>query len=116
MKKLLIVGALLVGYGIARAQTGTFMVYGPLKSDDFVSCGQWTISFPGEKKAYDWWLLGFVSGAGYGLKNNGQLARTDSAGLEGWVEKYCADHPLDPLPKAAVSLVEELKARAAQRN
>ena len=56
------------------------------------------------------WMWGFVSGAStYGLK---PLDRVSAAEIDGWVDKYCLDHPLASLDQAGRVLVAELAARA----
>jgi hypothetical protein len=62
------------------------------------------------------WVLGFISGAAtiLGEYNNIAVAETDTAGVEELMTKYCAGHPRDFIPMAALKLVE-LRARAAAR-
>lgn len=88
----------------------SFVVYGPSTNGVHDSCGAWTSANPSTREAYDWWAMGFISGAGYAA--TAKLAATDADGLEAWMTKYCVDHPLDPIVKAATTLVNELKARA----
>ena len=76
--------------------------YGPVTQ----SCGAWLASSAREKEILQWWMLGFVSGAGF--RRETELMGTDSKGIEAWVDKYCGDHPLIPITKAAVDLVVEL--------
>lgn len=65
-----------------------------------------------QKDVYEAWIMGFVSGAGYGYSmNDRMLAETDYEGGTAWIEKYCSEHPLDELARASISLVEELSAR-----
>ena len=88
----------------ASTQVGAWMVYGPTRQ----SCGSWVGASGQSKEVLQWWMLGYVSGAGHEVR----LAETDAAGIEAWVTKHCTDHPLDTLVKAAMSLVDELKGRA----
>jgi hypothetical protein len=94
----------------ATAQGDAFMVYGPIKT----SCGTFTASSGATRHALEWWLQGFVSGVNYArVGGRGPvLANTDPGGVAAWVAKYCADRPLELLPTAAISLVEELEGRA----
>ena len=79
--------------------------YGPTD----VSCGTWTTNAD-RRPTLKWWVSGFVSGASRELAlRDISLTETDPKGLEGWITKYCADHPLDGLVKATVLLVDELK-------
>ncbi|PYR75463.1 MAG: hypothetical protein DMF87_20605 [Acidobacteria bacterium] len=54
------------------------------------------------------WLAGFVSGVGY--VNDRRLNKTDINGMKAYVDRYCADHPLDDIAKAAQTLVVALEA------
>lgn len=77
-----------------------------LQQGSFVSASQL------ERRVYEGWFLGFVSGAGQVRANEGPpLIQTDSKGITEWAAKYCADHPLDSIVKAAISLVSELSPR-----
>ena len=91
-----------IGHGAAQVSPDAFMVYGPTDK----SCGAWTASSGSEREALTWWTLGFVSGADF--QRTKHLAQTDSKGIEGWVDKYCAEHPLATFLKAMVDLVAEL--------
>jgi hypothetical protein len=100
------------------AQT-RYVVYGPVRGDAADSCGVWTqANLPGlptqEAEVLNWWVLGYVSGAGMVLaKNmNTPMTETDSSGIRSWVNKYCAEHPLEELPMAANRLVLELVGKA----
>src|SRR3990167_5530946 len=93
-------------------QSTSFMVYGATQS-----CGTWTAEnqrSSADARLLSWWVLWYVSGASVTLAAiaNIPLAETDSAGIEGWITKYCADHPLDSLQVAAANLIVELRTRA----
>jgi hypothetical protein len=73
------------------------------------TCGKWTQA----RKGDGWftsgqWMLGWVSAAQYYGRT---LKPTDSAGMAGWVDQYCSQHPLNTLAEASVALVEELTAK-----
>src|ERR1051325_3398248 len=94
--------------GAASPQRGEFNQIGNYK----VSCGTVTAASDARKSGYHAWVAGFVSGAGYGYSMHGaRLADTDFDGASKWIDKYCADHPLDELADAAVALVQELIQR-----
>ena len=97
---------LLVQRSGGAAQRDQFMVYGPTEE----SCESWLAASGAEETALEWWLLGFVSGAD--LMSEQPLRSSDSEGLAGWVDRYCAEHPLDPIVKAAIDLVAELGSPA----
>ena len=94
----------------AQVAEGQFMAYGPTSQ----SCGAWTMaSANDEKQLYLWWTLGFVSGVDF--QRSVHLSTTDSKGIEAWMDKYCAEHPLAPLVRASIDLVTELGAKPGQR-
>ena len=71
-------------------------------------CGEWT---EGRKDRQDlfWiansqWVLGYVSAK----SDSGRLGQVNSAAIDSWIDKYCGEHPLDHVYKAAGALVEEL--------
>jgi len=74
------------------------------------SCGGWTADRQehGPAEVGDVaWIDGFVTGINW--YNRSQLGRqTDPQGMFGWVDNYCAAHPLDDLSYAAGALVTEL--------
>jgi hypothetical protein len=103
------------------AQTAAYTPpsYGPA----YASCGSWTAGSPvilspprsngtGDRGIFLIWVEGFVTGAGFAGPENIKTATTDADGIQGWVTKYCTDHPLDSLLVAAASLVAELRTRA----
>jgi hypothetical protein len=88
------------------------MAYGPFNGDTAVSCGLFTGADRERKQVYEWWAYGFVSGVGFAYsRQNISLAPTDTGGIDGWITKYCADHPLDTLIKATFVLADELRTR-----
>lgn len=81
----------------------TFKSYGSGQS-----CGALLAATGQERERLDFWMLGFVSGAGYARMRSAPLTPTDPDGISAWVQRYCADHPLDGMTRAAVLLVQEL--------
>lgn len=51
------------------------------------------------------WVDGFISGAGYASP---AMTRTDSAGIEAFMDIYCQAHPLKTIADGATALLEEL--------
>jgi hypothetical protein len=96
---------LLVQQPSHAGQSHNFMSYGPTGE----SCGTWISSTGTTREILQWWVLGFVSGADFSRST--PLAVTDSKGIERWVDKYCGEHPLAPIAKAAIDLVGELSTR-----
>jgi hypothetical protein len=95
------------------AQPTTGMVYGPAGS----SCGAYSASPPLPETSirvhYLIWVEGYISGAATVLSSREsiELANTDPAGIEAWMNKYCSNHPIDSLQLAATNLVLELVAK-----
>ena len=95
--------------------------YGPPNT----SCGSVTAAVTAAASAgtdtydtaiYFRWMHGFVSGAGaFAARQNIELRFTDHAGINAWLRKYCADHPLDDIHTAGIHLVDELSVRPLQR-
>jgi len=83
------------------------------------SCGTWTKDRHGDPAVaglYDAWLLGFVSGVNtsetLSLNHPDILKRTDATGIMGWMDNYCASHPLDSVMSTVIKLIVELKNKA----
>jgi hypothetical protein len=55
------------------------------------------------------WVLGFVTGASV---TGPYLLKTDRAGIEQWIDSYCAANPLTKVAEAAVLLVVALRSGA----
>lgn len=93
----------------AQQRGALWTSFGPTR----LSCASFLAAAPEQRNTYDWWVLGFVSGANYGriYSTLPDLASSDSLGLEAWVAKYCTEHPLDAVVAAAVALVKELSLR-----
>jgi hypothetical protein len=97
-----------------QAQKNPHM-YGPFRS----LCGGWTAqrkdpSTGGQLGAASLliWVEGFISGSAWTQQAlNIQLKDTDPDAIAAWMDKYCADHPLDELVQGAASLVIELKGQ-----
>ena len=96
----------------SHAQKGSYIAYGPIKGTVAVSCAAWGATPESSRTDFRWWVYGFVSGAGHVLaKNNVELEETDLDGITAWVTTYCAEHPLDSIIRASISLVDELRMR-----
>jgi hypothetical protein len=114
MKRAIAITIACIAVSVQAGQEPTFMMYGP--AQNAASCAAFSASIGTERRAaYEWWLLGFVSGTGFGLLDHATLAHTDTDAIEGWVIKYCGEHPLDSFSGAAIALVNELKARAPMK-
>jgi hypothetical protein len=83
------------------------------------SCGTWTADRRTDATAalaYDTWVLGFVSGINtsetISLNHPDILKRADVKGIIGWMDNYCASHPLDSVISTVIKLVVELRKNA----
>ena len=76
------------------------------------SCGTWTQLRKTPRDFYPLaaWVLGYLSGVATST-NVDLLRNTDSSAVTAWVDKYCAEHPLDTIYKAAEVLASELATR-----
>lgn len=84
-------------------QGGAYTVYG----SGAMSCGKWT----SVRKGSDWytegqWVLGYVTA--HERTSSVKMTSTDSDGIAGWIDTYCAANSLDTLARAANALVLEL--------
>jgi hypothetical protein len=90
-----------------------YQVHGPGAK----SCGAWTeyrrtsVPLAGVMEA---WVEGYISALNAISAINGHgpdMARGDIDGAIGWLDNYCASHPLDQLSTATMALVQELDRR-----
>ena len=89
----------------ARAVQAPFYAYGIRD----VTCQMYlTGSTPIERIAYDSWVLGFISGAGWGRPLDRALTGSTDQAIKDGIAKYCTGHPTDALPAAAVAMANEL--------
>ena len=107
----LVIGVMvgLRGHVDAQIPAGSFTAYGPTKQ----SCGTWTSASGADREILRWWMLGFITGAGW--QRSVPLTDTDPKGIEAWTDQYCKEHPLVPIAKAAIDLATELGASPANR-
>jgi hypothetical protein len=91
------------------AQDDRIMAYTPTGT----SCGSYASASPANKRVYEGWFLGWVSGVNYA--RTVPLAVTDSKGIVAWAVKYCAEHPLASIMDAGMALVSDLTPREAAR-
>jgi len=79
------------------------------------SCGSWVA----DRKANGWaalvdeaWVVGFLSAYNqFGPAPDNITAGTDIGGANGWMDNYCAQHPLDTVSLATQALINELNKR-----
>jgi hypothetical protein len=110
-------------FKISTALLGLMLLSTPALSQTYFgpgdkSCGSWTERHADTAIAavFDMWLLGFVSGINtsetLSLNRPDILKATDAKGIIGWMDNYCASHPLDSVMSAAIKLIGELRKKA----
>ena len=73
----------------AQEPTSGYGVYG----HGAASCGTWTAERRGQTGLDNSiWVEGFVTGVG---STGVRIRRTDKAGMEQWIDQFCANHPLN---------------------
>jgi hypothetical protein len=97
------------------AQAQEYLVFNYPEAD---SCSSWSQERASNKpsQAVEGWVLGFVSGRNRYGPGDGLLgAETNSTSLVAWIDRYCAQNPLDTVTKAAMELVKELERRKMEQ-
>jgi hypothetical protein len=84
------------------------------------SCGTWVADDSNqESRDHDvQWLLGYISAYNrFALTLDKDVAKgtIDGQGLIAWVDKYCADHPLDQIEPVSNRLIDDLRQRSGAR-
>src|SRR5262249_15937206 len=61
------------------------------------------------------WITGFLTAYNYYQSATPNVAEgSDMNGVFGQIDTYCAAHPLDPIAKAAIAVVDELSRRGGK--
>jgi hypothetical protein len=109
-------GALLLLISVTQAEAGGRELIGVGAE----SCGTWIeankLSPPPTRSPLVLqlraWILGFVSGVNNGIEAEGELfGGDDGNGLIAYIDKYCADNPLDTVGNASNHLAGDLFIR-----
>jgi hypothetical protein len=82
------------------------------------TCGSWSeLRQAQSPETAVWlaWVLGFLSGVNVTSDKPDALLEADSSGVTEWLDTYCKANPLDPVRKASVKLLDQLRANAAKR-
>jgi hypothetical protein len=101
--------------GAARsAQEAPFLtVY--YNNGQAVLCSEYNTANGARLSTYQWWLLGFVSGAGHARHDMKlPMARIDAGEAIEWAGNYCAAKPSEKLGSAAAALVVKLGSARAK--
>lgn len=96
----------------ARAETSMF-------SSPITSCGGWTKAGEVDRMLAKQWVAGYLSALNTtfapGEKHVDVLKGVDWNAVEGAIDKFCAENPLDPLQSAVVNIYNQLNERARHR-
>jgi hypothetical protein len=83
-------------------------------------CGQWAEAARQRnevmRKAYLFWLTGFLSGVAVAKDQPDMLDQVSEASIATWTDTYCSSHPMEKLITAANTLADELIARDVARS
>lgn len=104
MKKIIVGISLLIAISTS-AHAGVLVL-----GSGVVSCGKWTKE-PNAKNSRLNWVLGYLSGLNF-MTREEVLERADSAGIEGAINKYCLENPLEDVVEAANNVFAQLKRMA----
>ncbi|NML92022.1 hypothetical protein HHL26_23775 [Sphingobium sp. TB-6] len=83
-----------------------------------MSCGEWIDrrrAEPNRVLPEAAWVSGYITAMARidSARNGRKIARgVEGAGIDHWIDNYCAAHPIDNVEAAASTLVGELKSRA----
>jgi hypothetical protein len=128
----LILGLLLLTAGVAQAQEADDKAGTLVMGSGRDSCGKFigAIGAPAgkhreantptgvlvsENRAYQEWLMGFVSGfnATHGGELEQQVTKIDLAGMDLWVRNWCNKHPTKLVFDAGANFIIEMRTNAA---
>ena len=74
-----------------------------------IYCREYRTANGARLSTYQWWLMGFISGAGHMNRNAKRpMASISTSGALEWTGKYCQENPGNTLAAAAVRLVDIL--------
>ena|SRR5436190_17926645 len=86
----------------ANAQTYVSLGYGGLL------CSNWNERKPIEGKAYEAWMLGYISSYNaYVFKGPNVIAGSDVDDLRNWVSGYCKQHPNENFDSVVRLIIDE---------
>jgi hypothetical protein len=93
----------------AEAQTYVSLGYGG------VSCTTWSSRKAIEGKAYEAWMLGFISAYNaYVFSGPNVIAGSDVDDLRSWVDAYCTQHPQENFDTVVRLLIDEHAKRSTK--
>jgi hypothetical protein len=91
-----------LSFVFAHAQTYVSLGYGG------VSCTTWNSRKPIEGRAYEAWMLGFISSYNaYVFSGPNVVAGAEVDDLRKWVEDYCAQHPEENFDNVVRLLIDD---------
>lgn len=97
--------------GVGSASCGTWtkaqLHRAPIPPD-----GQITVTFADiQLVSQTSWVLGFLTALSYSSGSGDMAQGIDPNGVFGWIDNYCADHPLDSIASATLALGLELSSK-----
>ena len=103
--------------------TATAHTLAPIETYGFgtSSCGRWTEARKtdsSDQALMTSWILGFVTAynAFSTEAASGALVKSDAKGMFAWLDRYCADHPLELFINAAEHLLRDATTQTAPKN
>ena len=86
------------------------------RDDVKVLCRDYQTANGARFATFQWWLLGFVSGAGHvSNATKRPMARTDVTRIFALASDHCRAKPTDTLASAAVAIVEKLASEQSRK-
>ena len=79
-----------------------------------VDCAQWIDARQNNRISEQAWLVGFMGGMAYGREIN-FIEGTKPEQMLLWMDKYCADNPLDSVALGSHKLAAELSKRTVAK-
>ena len=87
----------------------------PIRGPGALTCGTWTQDRKNPRLPPQLaWVMGFISSYNHYTETE-IFGDSDFNAIAGWLDNYCASHPLDTIYVGAVRLVEELKKRSLKK-
>ncbi len=86
-----------------------------IKGPGNLSCGTWTKDQNDRhsRNFYMSWVLGFLSGHAYAL-NESVLKGIDINAIEGEINKYCAENPINDIADASIETYIKIQRKKGQ--
>jgi hypothetical protein len=99
---------LAVGGSDARSPQADPFLTAYYQDNHAVLCRDYQTANGARFATYQWWLLGFVSGAGHVRNATGRPVRVDVARVLALASDHCRAKPMDTLASAGIAIVDSL--------